>query len=239
MTITVATAAIPRRRTFFIGLSLIIALIAVVGFWRTYYGPLLSGTLSQPLLIHVHALVFTGWLLLFLAQAVFAATRRLAWHVRIGQIGIAYGALLIVVGSTTGVLRAAALPLGGPAERLLFAASADMVMFSGFFAAAVWFRRKPQLHKRLMVVAATTLLVAAVGRMSFLPAPPARAFASLTIWATPLLLAMAYDLRTRHLVHPIYLVGLAAMVVRRFSVPFVVQTPGWAAFVKWVAGWAT
>ena len=55
-----------RRRRFYVGTSVVMALIAVVGFWPTYFGPLVRGTLSQPLLIHVHTAVFVGWLLLFL-----------------------------------------------------------------------------------------------------------------------------------------------------------------------------
>ena len=60
-------------RPFYIGVSLLMGLIAVVGFWPTYFGPLMRGTLAQPLLIHVHTAVFVGWLFLFLTQAVLAA----------------------------------------------------------------------------------------------------------------------------------------------------------------------
>ena len=105
ITITVK-GAIPQRRPLYIALSALMALIAAVGFWPTYYGPLVRLTLAQPPLIHVHAIVFTGWLALFSAQAVFAANGRLRWHLRLGRIGIAYGVLLVIVGLTTGVLRA-------------------------------------------------------------------------------------------------------------------------------------
>ena len=57
--------AVPQRRPLYIALSALMALIAAVGFWPTYYGPLVRLTLAQPPLIHVHAVVFTGWLALF------------------------------------------------------------------------------------------------------------------------------------------------------------------------------
>ena len=41
-----------------------------------------TGTIAQPLLIHIHATVFTGWLVLFLTQAVLAATKQVTWHLR-------------------------------------------------------------------------------------------------------------------------------------------------------------
>jgi hypothetical protein len=68
------------RRCFYIGISLLIGLTAVAGFWATYFGPLVRGTIEQPLLIHVHATVFVGWLVLFLAQAALVATGHVSWH---------------------------------------------------------------------------------------------------------------------------------------------------------------
>lgn len=217
-------------------LSGVMALIAVVGFWRLYFGPLVVGTLSQPLLIHIHATVFTGWLVLFFLQAAFAATRRVQWHMRLGKIGIGYGVLLIIVGLITGIVRASERPLGAGAagaERLLFVSFADMVMFAGFFVPAIVYRRKPQLHRRLMVVAATTLLVAAVARMTFVPAGSARAPILLAIWALPIVLAMIHDFTKNRSVHPIYVAGIAVLVVRRLIVPLS-QTPAWSEFTKGV-----
>src|SRR3954469_11959105 len=103
-----APVAVGQRRPLYMALSILIALIAVAGFWPTYFGPLVLGTLVQPLLIHVHAVVFTGWLVLFFFQAYFAATKRIQLHLALGKAGIWYGVLLIIVGLTTGVIRSAA-----------------------------------------------------------------------------------------------------------------------------------
>lgn len=96
-----------HRRRFYIGVSVLMGIIAIAGFWPTYFGPLVGGTIEQPPIIHFHALVFSGWLLLFLTQAVLAATGRVSWHVRLGRIGIGYGVLLIIVGLFTGISRSA------------------------------------------------------------------------------------------------------------------------------------
>lgn len=210
-------------------------IIAVAGFWPTYFGPLLGGTIDQPPIIHFHASVFAGWLVLFLTQAVLAATGRVSWHLRLGRIGIGYGILLIIVGLFTGISRSAErLSAGEDAEGLLFAAVADMVVFSGFFGAAIAFRRKPQIHKRLMIVAATMLLVAATARLSFLPAPPLRLPVRLAIWFSPIVLAMTHDFRSRRLIHAVYAVGLGAFLARIFSEGFIVETDAWSAFTRWV-----
>lgn len=224
--------AVASRRPVYIGLSLLMACIAIVGFWPRYFGPLVLGTLVQPLLIHLHATVFTGWLVLFFLQAYFAATKRLPLHMAVGKIGIWYGGLLILVGLTTAAMRAAESP-PGRAEQLLFVSVADMVVFGGFFAAAIWYRRKPRIHRPAMVVAATALLVAAISRMTFLPASvPIR----LTLWALPILIAMAIEFRQARRVDPIYLLGLAVFVVRRYSPPVIAPTAAWGSFAHWVFG---
>jgi hypothetical protein len=220
------------------GLGGLMALMAVVGFWPRYFGPLVTGSLSQPVLIHIHATVFTGWLVLFLSQAYFAATKRVHLHLKVGTVGIWYGALLIIVGLTTGVIRAAErIPDGdGTAARLLFAATSDMAMFAGFFGAAIWYRKKPKLHRPAMVVAATSLLIAAVARMVFVPANP---HLRLLVWSFPVLLAMGVEFRRTGKVHPMYLLGLAVFVLRRYSPPIVTQTAAWAGFAEWVFGFVT
>ena len=210
-------------------------LIAVGGFWPTYFGPLVTGTIAQPLLIHIHATVFTGWLVLFLTQAILAATKQVAWHLRLGKIGIGYGALLVVVGLVTGALRSSRLPLGGQAENLLFAATADMVVFSGFFTAAIVYRRQPQVHKRLMMVAANMLLIAAVARMTFIPPPPAGLPLFFAIWFLPLIVAMAYDWSISRRVHTVYFIGIAAFVVRILSVA-IHNTEAWGTVTRAVVG---
>jgi hypothetical protein len=91
------------------------------------------------------------------------------------------------------------------------------------------YRRTPRLHRRLMTVAATMLLVAAAGRMTFLPLP-----LWLGVWALPILLAMAYEHRTQGVLHPVYLLDLAAILVRGDALRFLVDTDTWTNIVHWV-----
>ena len=208
------------------------ALIALVGFWPNYYGPLVAGTLSHPLLIHIHAVVFSGWLALFALQAVFAATKRIQWHLKIGRIGIWYGAALIVLGLTTGVLRSAVNTTEG--ELLLYVATVDMMMFGGFFCAAIVYRRKPPLHRRMMMIAATSLLVAAASRMTFLPPPPQGLPLFFLIWTAPVLTAMAIEFNQARKVHPVYFAGLGVYLFRLLMPG--ANTDTWRAFAQWVFG---
>lgn len=227
------------RRHLFVGIGVFMTVIVLSGFWPSYFGPLVRGTIDQPLLIHVHAAVFMGWIGLFVAQVTLAARGRLRWHRKLGTLGISYGVLLIGVGLFTAVIRSAGRVVSGvDAERLLYVASLDMALFAPFFAAAVFYRRRPHLHKRLMLVAATVLLVAAVVRLPIYPAAPLRAHLVFLVWSIPILAAIVYDLlmHQNRLVHPVYLCGLAALAFRNYSVPFS-QTEAWSQVTQWVTGW--
>jgi hypothetical protein len=221
---------------FYVGLSVVIATIAFVGFWRTYFGPLLTGNVEEPPLIHFHVTVYVGWLVLVIAQAALAALGRLDLHVKLGRFGIGYGVLVIAAGLLVGFgmfvvrVRAGAVP---EAIGRLFGPVLDMLIFAPLFAAAVYYRRRPEIHKRLMILATTTLLVAAVGRMRvFLPSPVLQHL----VWFSPILLAMAYDYAKRRIVHPVYVFGLVLLLAESQPVRMVARTSdAWRSFGGWLA----
>ena len=167
-------AATRRPRRFYLALSAFIALLVFVGFWPTYFGPLFAGTVDKIPFIHFHAAIYVGWLALFTAQTWFAATGRLRAHKRLGKIGIGYGALVLLVGTAAAFTMFAIRVRAGEMERAqlsLLGPLVDMVIFAPFFAASVYYRSKPQLHKRLMIVATTSLLIAAVAEWHSLVLP--------------------------------------------------------------------
>jgi hypothetical protein len=96
------------------------------------------------------------------------------------------------------------------------------------FLAAGWiYRRHPETHKRLMMVATVILVLPAVSRMRFLGVPvPLWKF--MLIWPLPLYMAMIHDLRTKRLVHPVYVTGILAMLTMRLVLPLGSSQP-WQA----------
>jgi hypothetical protein len=155
-------------------------------------------------------------------------------HVRLGNVAIGYGVLVIVVGVTVAISMFAVRVHAGQfedAQARLVAPLADMVFFAPLFAAAIRLRRKPEIHKRLMIVATTLLLVAAVGRMPFLGRP----WPLLLVWGSPVLFGAAYDLARRRTVPWIYLMGLIVIAVRAFGAPIVRDTAVWHHWTAWLA----
>jgi hypothetical protein len=221
------------RNPFYVGLTLLVTAIAFVGFWPTYFGPLFAGTVDKLPVIHLHAAVYVGWLAIFIAQATFAATRRMDLHVKLGNFGIGYGVLVIVMGVTAAISMFAVRVHAGQVEDAagrLVAPLSDMVFFTPLFAAAVWLRRRPEIHKRLMIVATTVLLVAAVGRMTFVGRP----WPMLLVWSSPLLLGATYDIVRRRAIPWIYVLGVGVICARAFGTAPVRESAVWHEFTAWL-----
>jgi len=242
----VATAALARpttARRLYVGLAVLAIAIAAVGFWPSYFGPMVAGTADKTPIVHLHAAVYVGWLALFLTQTLLAATGRIAAHMKLGRIAMGYGVLVIVVGVLTALARFALRVRAGEVAdggAQLLGPLLDMLVFAPAFAAAIYYRRKPELHKRLMILATTSLLIAAAARMQFLAALPARFLWVYLIWTAPLVLAMAHDFWRQRKIHPVYWVGLIVLVLEG---PLGRRPAGqgemWQNVSAWLATWVT
>jgi hypothetical protein len=188
----------------------------------------------------VHAAVFLGWLALLIGQTVLAARGQIALHRRVGNVGIAYGIAVVILGFVAGFAVPATYVQAGiwPLDRaasFLATIFGDMFLFGGFFAAAIAYRRRPEIHKRLMLLAAIALILPGVARLWFIEAMfaggvSARVLGVLVlVWLAPLLVAMAYDLVTTRRIHPVYWIGAAVSVASIGRFPLA-QTDVWRRF---------
>ena len=234
--VTDAVARPPARaRTkpaFYLGIAFFMVGLVVVGFWPTYFGRLVRGDIARPLVVQIHGLVFVGWMALLVAQIVLAWRGRVQMHRRVGRWGIAYGILVLVMGVIVGIAAPVMHAHAGDWTRdraagFLLITFGDMVLFGSFFAAAVAYRRRPEIHKRLMIAATVALLFAAVGRMRFIESTGIKAL----IWLTPMFVGMAYDWFARRRVHPAYLVGTVGLFVGATRVLFT-QSETWLRIAR-------
>jgi len=179
----------PSHRRIFLPAVSIGTVVAVVGFWRTYFGPLFTGTFDGALIVHVHAVMMVGWLGLVLGQVWLAASGRLRLHVRLGAWVMAYAVPMVIVWLLTiSHTFADRLATGDVfrAQRLLFGLLREVVFMVPFLVAGWVYRKRPDVHKRVMLVAVTLIVAPAIGRMTFLGTPPA-------LW-TYMLISVAYGI---------------------------------------------
>src|ERR1044071_9246719 len=83
-----------RERLFYTGMAVAILITVFAGFARTYF--LRPYFEPQPLLplLHLHGVVFTAWVVLFITQTALVAARRTDIHRRLGVAGAALSALM-------------------------------------------------------------------------------------------------------------------------------------------------
>ena len=227
------------RSSIVIPLGILMAVIAVAGFWRTYFGALFAGRSHEEWLVHLHAAVFMGWIGLVILQSYFAITGRMALHVKVGKFGMAYGALLVVVGLSFSLVRFAqrVAEVGPEGTRGGFLTPlTDMITFSVFLAGAWFYRKRPEFHRRFILLAANCILVAAVGRMfgGTTSIAIGDVIPFLLVWLSPLWIAMAYDGIRHRIVHPVYVFGALILIAVRYR-QLVRETDGWQAISHWLA----
>jgi len=205
--------AVPRfwERSFFFFMAMLAALAVLLGFRITVDENLIHPDWPRPLLLWIHALVFTSWILLFIAQTTLVRNRQVKWHRRLGMWTIAVGIAIPFVGVATSLVMAHRRAQHGEADAagFLLVGLFDMLTFALLFGLAATLRMKRELHRRLMFIATCTLTNAAFIRL--LP-PLVFGMNSGYLGADLLiLLGVARDLFVDRRVHPVYLVACRCM----------------------------
>ena len=137
-----------RDRKFYTGMAMVMLFTAVIGFSRTYFLGLISGhatTITRRVpntTVHLHALLFMSWLVLFIVQTNLIATHRVKVHRKLGYFGVALAAAMIVVGGRTAVeaARLGAVPPGAKPWNFIAIPFGDITTFAIFVIGAVLWR---------------------------------------------------------------------------------------------------
>ncbi|HEY2445176.1 MAG TPA: hypothetical protein VGI20_05495 [Rhizomicrobium sp.] len=163
---------IPGRRPdgrFHAAAGAVAAAIVFAGFARSYYlRPLFKPT-SLSLWLDLHGLLMTSWFALFLVQVVLVSASRRDIHRKLGTIGATLAPVITVVGAITlfNAVARRTMPFNPKFVLLLLAFDGlYLVAFAAFVLTAVWKRNRPDIHKRLMLLATLSLLPPALGRIT-------------------------------------------------------------------------
>ena len=170
-----------RKRNFYstmtMTMTIALSIVVLLGFGPTFYfraytAPALHLPPLASVLVWVHGFVFTSWMLLLFLQTTLVRIGKVHWHQKVGIAGAILGASMVLLGTvaqvaqTQRLVAAKFIPLGVVNENLVtFGALIAMVIFAGLIGAAVRMRRRPETHKRLILLATMILLGAATGRI--------------------------------------------------------------------------
>jgi hypothetical protein len=246
-----ATVSQPRvDRWFFIGVGLLMILLNFFAFGPAIIDP--SGRrMPLPLtpLVAAHVAVSAAFLFVFLAQATLVATGRTDVHRRLGIFGALLAAALIVLGyfalvgearrgfDLSGDLSSLPAPPGTEVA-VTMSPVIQLLLFGILFGAGLAYRHRPELHKRL-------ILLAVLGILSQPPITHVIThWSALHPWA-PLLFPLSsaaflapsaiHDKVVDGRIHPVSIwVPIAVFVVQIAFFAVIAATPLWGAIAKWL-----
>lgn len=227
-------------------MALVCAAVSFLGFAPTYWAPMWLGRLTVDPVLHIHAVVFFSWAVLLVVQIWLAASRRIAAHRSLGMLAISLATAMTIFGVMAAINRMhAAEALNQRVAGLAFSIVplGGITFFAIVFALAIANVRRPELHKRLMLLASISILDAPIARwfVTLLapeapPGPPPVAIDIGPSAVALLLLAipMFADWRRYGHVHSVYWIGGGAYVVWKLLQGPISATPQWHAIAAWI-----
>jgi hypothetical protein len=224
-----------KDRRFYTWVAVAIPMIVLLGFARTYYLKGIFAGPELPGLVHLHGVVMTVWVALFIIQVRLVASRRTNIHRRLGVLSGVFAILVVIVGVTTAISAAARGSSPGPPPlQFLVVPLGDMLLFAGLVGTALYFRNRIEIHKRLMLIAAVNFLAPAIARipLDFIATGGSLAFFGLTDLC--LLACVAYDTAKHRRLHPAFLWGTLVVVVSQPLRLLLAGTQAWAQFASWL-----
>lgn len=238
MNTTVPATVAPRGkdRRFYTVMAAIIALTVFAGFAPTFY---LRGFFEQKKqltsLVILHGILFTSWIALFVTQVRLVAVKRTDVHRKLGVAGGFLAAAMPVVGFLAAIESAKhgfTPPNGPPPLVFLIVPLTDVVLFPTLVGLALYFRRRTDIHRRLMLVATLAILTPAIARIAFIRPYGIPAFLGLTDLF--ILGALAYDRIRNGRFHPAFVWGAILVIVSQPARILFAQTAVWHSIATWL-----
>ena len=200
------------HRYFYFSMSLLVAAIVVAGFKRTVNDHLFHPAVPRPFILWIHGAAFAGWVIFFISQSTLVRIHKVSWHRSIGWFGAGLATVMVPLGVATAIIMARfdAVQLHmSDADAFLSVPFYDMIAFGLLIALAIYWRTKPELHRRLIFIATCGLTDAAFGRFDYL-------FNNNLFYPCLdllIILGVARDLLVDRRVHKVYLYALPLLIV--------------------------
>ncbi len=229
-------SVVDRERSFFLYLAIAMAAIIVAGFSLNIAAG--RSSFSVPLVYHVHAFVFFGWVVLYLVQTILAATGNVRLHRQLGWLALAFIPAMVVLGTlmTVTTLQRSGGPFFFDQNQFLIANPLGITAFAGLAIAGLVMRRRTDWHRRLMCCAMIILTGPGFGRLLPMPLMVPYGWYVAAIVAPMAFFAagMIADRRRSGRVHPAWYCGLAVLVGTQLVADGIAYSPAGHALTEQV-----
>jgi hypothetical protein len=222
---------------FYLCMSLVLAALVLVGFSRTVNANLFHANPPRPLLLWIHGTAFSTWIVFFIVQSSLVRARKVSVHRFLGWFGAGLATAMVALGFAIAVVMARfdGLVLHQKDVAAFVAIPfVDMILFGSCMALAIYWRKKPEYHRRLVFIASCQLMDAAIGRFDFM-FDHNLFFPALDLLIT---LGMARDWVVDGRVHKVYRYALPALIVMQGLAVYAwrANPPWWAAITHTILG---
>jgi hypothetical protein len=164
-------------RFFYSATAALFLLMIAIGFHRFFTGATHSdGSPIDPaifLVVATHGTAIAAWFVLFFVQALLISVRNRRLHMTLGWSVLAVAPTIAVTGSLVAIRSVQVTDpgfrfFGMDYNRFLLVMLTEIALYTCFVAVGVLVRKRPKIHRPMMLMASFTLLSGATARMPFL-----------------------------------------------------------------------
>lgn len=222
--------ALDRAGRFYAAFGMLSLAAALIGFSTTYIVPMTRSAFVAPSVVHLHGALCLTWVLLFILQALLVGARRTSVHIQLGIIGIPVALGILLSGMATALWATERdIGLGPTAFTTTIGTLTSLSIFVAFVLFAIFMRRRPDWHKRLMMLATVVVLWPAYFRfrhlMPWVPRPDI--WLALILADFPITVAALRDKFLYGRVHPVWALFGTALVTEQTLEIFMFETDLW------------
>lgn len=164
-------------RLFYVGTSAFFLLLTAMGFHAFVpQGLAAGGRVIDPRvfpIVVIHGAAIVAWYALFFVQSTLAAVRNRKLHMTLGWSVVVIAPLITIAGTIVAVRSVQVTPpfvhlFGLAYSRFMLLMLTEMLVFAGFVTAGFVTRKKPAVHRVMMLCASLALLSGATARIPLL-----------------------------------------------------------------------
>ncbi len=213
-----------------------LGVLAVLGFWPTYFSKFVDGTANFNSYFHFHFAMASLWITLLIVQPILVKNKKLAIHRQIGKLSFIILPLFFV-----SVILLKHSTLGGQVTEGLGASLwlqlKDLVIIGTMFTIAMVNKRNMYIHARAMIATGIVFIEPTLGRLiilTVLPEPDFFLGLGITVIVMySLIISLIIIERKQKSGRWIFPLLLLLFMVFHYLIFFQVSFPLWEAIAEW------
>ena len=232
---------IPTQRSrYFLAAACIALAVVLIGFWKTFILPSFQGTFTAPPVIYIHGAFLFAWTVFLVFQSMLIRRKNLKLHRKIGWAGpiLMLGVAISTMAAGIYVLKRDFSGQGQLAvSNFLPTFTTTPLIFVILVTAGIIYRRRPEIHKRLMLLAMISIIWAAFGRFRhyFPPFEQSMLVFQGIIPTSMVFVVMLWEKFTKGRIHPVYFYAGMPLVAEAAAEIYFFDSYGWQIASAWLA----